>query len=113
MSGIAGTIIADRYEILNVIAQGGQALICRARDRKSGQLVAVKLLTSANAQNHEFVERLAREQEVMVALAGTNAVAVLDLCRAPGGAPCLVMELLEGEDLERRLEVVEQRGARL
>jgi eukaryotic-like serine/threonine-protein kinase len=110
MSGPAGIVIAERYEIVNVIAQGGQALICRARDRQSGQLVAVKLLTSAKAQDPEFVARLAREQEVMLALAGTNAVAVLDLCRAQGGAPCLVMELLEGEDLEQRLSVLEQRG---
>jgi serine/threonine-protein kinase len=112
-SGLDGVVVADRYEILQVIAQGGQALICSARDRRSGQLVALKLLTSANAQNREFVERLAREQEVMVALAGTNAVAVLDLCRAPGGAPCLVMELLEGEDLEQRLERLTQGGKRL
>jgi serine/threonine-protein kinase len=88
---------------LGVIAEGGQGLIARARDRETGELVAVKMLTSAAAQNDEFVQRLAREQEAMLALAGTSAVAVLDLCRAPGGAPCLVMELLEGHDLEREL----------
>jgi serine/threonine-protein kinase len=98
---------------LGQIAEGGQALIARARDRQTGQLVAVKLLTSVAAQNSEFVQRLAREQEAMLALAGTSAVAVLDLCRAPGGAPCLVMELLEGEDLEHYLGRIEKRGQRL
>jgi eukaryotic-like serine/threonine-protein kinase len=98
---------------LGVIAEGGQGLIARARDRQTGQLVAVKMLTSATAQNSEFVERLAREQEAMLALAGTSAVAVLDLCRAPGGAPCLVMELLEGHDLERELGQLESAGQRL
>jgi eukaryotic-like serine/threonine-protein kinase len=113
MSGLRGIVIADRYELLGVIAEGGQALICRARDRQTDQLVAVKMLTSAAAQNNEFVQRLAREQEAMLALAGTSAVAVLDLCRAPGGAPCLVMELLEGMDLERQLGELEDLGQRL
>jgi serine/threonine-protein kinase len=113
MSGLAGIIIADRYELLGVIAEGGQAMICRARDRQTEQLVAVKMLTSVAAQNLEFVQRLAREQEAMLALAGTSAVAVLDLCRAPGGAPCLVMELLDGMDLERQLGQLEDRGERL
>jgi serine/threonine-protein kinase len=113
MSGLSGIVIADRYELLGLIAEGGQALICRARDRKTDQLVAVKMLTSVAAQNLEFVQRLAREQEAMLALAGTSAVAVLDLCRAPGGAPCLVMELLEGMDLERQLGQLEDRNERM
>jgi serine/threonine protein kinase len=113
MSGLKGTVVGDRYELLGLIAEGGQALICKALDQKSGRLVAVKLLTSVAAQNREFVQRLAREQEAMVALAGTSAVAVLDLCRAPSGAPCLVMELLEGRDLEHHLCELEERGERL
>ncbi|HMJ12045.1 MAG TPA: serine/threonine-protein kinase [Polyangiaceae bacterium] len=113
MPALKGLVVADRYELLGVIAEGGQALIARAKDRQTGQLVAVKMLTSAMAQNREFVQRLAREQEAMLALAGTSAVAVLDLCQAPGGAPCLVMELLEGRDLEHELGALEARGDRL
>ncbi|HEY6557637.1 MAG TPA: serine/threonine-protein kinase [Polyangiaceae bacterium] len=113
MPALKGLVVADRYELLGVIAEGGQALIARAKDRHTGQFVAVKMLTSAAAQNREFVQRLAREQEAMLALAGTSAVAVLDLCQAPGGAPCLVMELLEGNDLEHELGRLEARGQRL
>lgn len=113
MHALSGTLIADRYEILGVIAEGGQALICRARDRRTGHDVAVKMLTSVAAQNREFVQRLAREQEATVALAGTSAVAVLDLCRASSGAPCLIMELLEGKDLEQYLEELEARREHL
>jgi serine/threonine-protein kinase len=113
MSGLKGTVVGHRYELLGLIAEGGQALICRALDRQTGRLVAVKLLTSFAAQNREFVERLAREQEAMIALAGTSAVAVLDLCRAASGAPCLVMELLQGGDLEQYLCELEDRGERL
>src|SRR5688500_1197908 len=113
MAALRGMVVADRYELLGVIAEGGQALIARAKDRHTGQFVAVKMLTSAAAQNREFVQRLAREQEAMLALAGTSAVAVLDLCQAPGGAPCLVMELLEGNDLEHELGKLEARGQRL
>jgi serine/threonine-protein kinase len=49
----------------------------------------------------------------MLALAGTNAAAVFDLCVAESGAPCLVMELLEGMDLEQFLSELEERGERL
>jgi len=58
------------------------------------------------------VERMVREQQAMVALAGTRAVSAVDLCRLPSGALCLVMEWLEGEDLEQhlsRLEAAKQR----
>src|SRR5512138_3546543 len=60
LSAVEGLVIADRYEVLGLIAEGGQGLVARARDRQTGHLVAVKMLTSAAAQNPEFVKRLAR-----------------------------------------------------
>jgi serine/threonine protein kinase len=109
MSTLEGTVVSERYELGEVLGKGGQGTVYRARDRSTGRGVAVKMLSPGVANNPEFAVRLAREQEVLVALAGTAAVAVYDLCRAPGGSLCLVMELLEGVDLERHLAELERR----
>src|SRR5688572_31652179 len=103
-------IIADRYELYERVGQGGCGVVYRAADRHTGRLVAVKMLSHATRQNPSFVERLVREQQALQALAGTHAVAAIDLCRAPTGELCLVMEWLEGIDLEQRLADVEKLG---
>lgn len=108
MVDLSGTLIANRYELSDVIGRGGQGFVCRALDRRSGKPVAVKMLTHAASRNREFAERLAREQQAMVALAGSAAVGVLDLCRTASGMLCLVMELLEGTDLEKHLLTLEE-----
>jgi serine/threonine-protein kinase len=113
MSDLAGTVVSERYELGEVLGQGGQGTVYRARDRTTGRDVAVKMLSPGVANSRESGVRLAREQEALVALAGTSAVAVYDLCRASNGSLCLVMELLDGVDLERHLGDLEDRRALL
>ena len=113
MRDYAGIVVADRYELRGVIGQGGHGTVYRAVDRSTGRGVAVKMLSDSFANEPEYAARLAREQEALVLLAGTSAVAVYDLCRAPNGSLCLVMELLEGIDFEKYLEELEARGERL
>lgn len=109
----AGSLIAGRYELASVIGEGGHGMVWKARDTKTGNDVAVKMLNDVAARDPQQVERLKREQQALVALAGTHAVGVIDLGRAPGGRLCLVMELLEGTDLEDHLAQLEQRGRRM
>jgi serine/threonine protein kinase len=108
-----GTVVAERYELVSVIGQGGHGIVYRAMDRTTRRGVAVKMLSDGFANEPEYAARLAREQEALVALAGTSAVAVYDLCRAPNGSLCLVMELLDGIDLEKHLTELEAKGERL
>src|SRR5690606_14421056 len=65
------------------------------------------------AHQADATERLAREQQALQALAGTNAVQYLDMCRTSEGALCLVVELLDGQEFERHLVSIENRGERL
>ncbi|HEX7670560.1 MAG TPA: serine/threonine-protein kinase, partial [Polyangiaceae bacterium] len=113
MPGPARTLVADRYELENIIGRGGHGVVYSAVDRKTERKVAVKMLGEGVANDPEYAARLAREQEALVALAGTSAVAVYDLCRGPKGSLCLVMELLDGIDFERHLEELEARSERL
>jgi len=113
MSKAQGTVIADRYELGDILGQGAQGTVFRARDKKTGRRVAIKMLTPGVAHNPDLAVRLAREQEALVALAGTSAVAVYDLCRSSSGSLCLVMELLEGSDLEKHLAELERKSERM
>lgn len=105
--------VAGRYQLLELIGQGGQALVFRARDLQAGEPVAVKMLTKDATSDPSWIERMAREQQAMVELAGTGAVGFKDLCTSASGALCLVMELLEGRDLEALLQAHEDAGERL
>ena len=113
MGELLGVVIADRYELTGVLGHGGQGVVYRARDRTAGREVAIKMLSDSVADDPVYAARLAREQEALVALAGTSAVTVYDLCEAPNGSLCLVMELLEGTDLETYLGELEGRSERI
>lgn len=105
-------LAADRYEVGEVVGRGGYGMVCRGFDRKTGRDVALKMLSPDSGKNADAVERMLREQQAMLALAGTCAVSAIDLFRLESGAPCLVMEWLEGIDLEQQLEIWEAAGQR-
>jgi eukaryotic-like serine/threonine-protein kinase len=107
-----GEVLAERYELRDVIAEGAQGFLYRAKDRKDGDDVAVKVLRRASL-DPEAVERLYREAHAMTQLRGTAAVRVLDLVTAPEGAVGLVMELLRGRELKDELLELEATGERL
>jgi eukaryotic-like serine/threonine-protein kinase len=96
-------LAAERYEVGAVVGRGGYGMVCRGLDRKTGLPVALKMLSPAAGKDPDLVERMLREQQALVALSGTCAVTAIDLCRLDSGAPCLVMEWLEGRDLEQQL----------
>ena len=103
----------SRYQLLSVIARGGQAVIWRARDVESNEEVALKLLAGAAAKNPDAIERLRRERAALTTLSGTCAVRVLEGPSEHAAAPCIALELLDGVDLESRLSQLEQGGTRL
>jgi len=96
-------LAAERYEVGEVVGRGGYGMVCRGVDRRTGQNVALKMLSHEAGKDPDVVERMLREQQALVALHGTCAVTVVELFRLEGGAPCLVMEWLDGHDLEEQL----------
>ena len=96
-------LVAQRYEVGEVVGRGGYGMVCRGLDRETGRPVALKMLSAESGKDPDVVERMLREQQALVALAGTSAVTAFELCRLESGAPCLVMEWLEGQDLEHVL----------
>jgi eukaryotic-like serine/threonine-protein kinase len=108
-----GQVIGQRYELVDVVGRGGQGIVYRARDRWMTRDVALKLMGSKAVRGPQVLERLMREQQAMLALKGTAAVELFDVCRGNDGELCLVMELLRGIDLDEHLYVIEQRKERL
>ncbi len=108
-----GQVIGQRYDLTDVIGRGGQGTVYRAFDRWSNRAVAVKVLASKMAREAQMVERLMREQQALTALKGTAAVEVFDLCRGDEGELCLVMELLQGTDLDEHLDALAARKQRM
>lgn len=107
MTELSHQVVGNRYELRSLVAEGGYGAVYRGVDRQTQQTVAVKVLSRGAARDPDQLERMVREQQAMVALAGTGVVSVLDLCELPTGQLCLVMEWLDGEDLEHHLEALE------
>ncbi len=90
------------YEILSVIGRGGIGTVYRARDRRSGERVALKVLGPAPAIDATAARRLAREFEALRELDHPNIVRVYEAGVAQGYS-FLAMELVEGLDLRSYL----------
>jgi serine/threonine-protein kinase len=110
----SGELVGDRYRLIDLIDRGGQGAVYRARDERAGDEVAVKVLQMRQvSEDSEWRERMLREAHALTVLSGTSAVQILHQASLPGGAWCLVMELLRGADLEGYLRGREERGQQL
>jgi predicted Ser/Thr protein kinase len=97
-----GTVFAGRYEIGEELGRGGVSVVYAARDRQVKQNVALKLLVPSPATANQARERMRREVNAVRRLVHPNIVAVYDFVEdGPYGA--VIMELVDGEDLDRRV----------
>jgi hypothetical protein len=93
-----GDVLAGKYTLERVLGKGGMGTVFAARHGELGQLVAIKVLhSSASTAGARFL----REARISAGLLSEHTARVFDLGRTPAGAPFLVMEHLEGEDLSR------------
>ncbi|MBI3893268.1 MAG: SUMF1/EgtB/PvdO family nonheme iron enzyme [Candidatus Wallbacteria bacterium] len=83
--------------------RGGMGIVYRGTQRSTGRPVAVKILAAELASDPAFVQRFDREAEALAALAHPGIVWFLDRFEA-GSSRVLVMEWVEGESLQRRLD---------
>ncbi|MFW5741048.1 MAG: serine/threonine protein kinase [Myxococcota bacterium] len=99
-----GLVLAGRYEIEDVVAEGGMATVYRARHRVVQRECAVKILSSTLVRNKVVRERFRREAKATQKLAHPNIIDILDHGETDDGLPYLVMEFLEGETLAEAIE---------
>ena len=92
----AGTVFADRYEILSALGRGGMGYVYRARHLGLAKHVALKILGTDLTGDYEA--RFAREARALARLDHPSCVRVLDYGRG-NGAQFIAMELIEGDTL--------------
>ncbi len=98
-----GTILGDRYEILEKIGTGGMAEVFKGKDHKLNRYVAVKVLKEEFRDNDGFVKKFKEEAQAAAGLAHPNIVNVYDV-GDENGIYYIVMELVEGITLKNYIE---------
>jgi serine/threonine protein kinase/Tol biopolymer transport system component len=101
MALTAGTRLGP-YEIVAPLGAGGMGEVYRARDTRLGREVAVKVLPANLSSNPSLRQRLEREAKAISTLSHPHICTLFDIGHQDG-VDFLVMELVEGETLERRL----------
>jgi hypothetical protein len=93
-------LLEGRFESEHLVRTGGMGQVFRGRDRSSGQPVAIKVIADGSQRDARF----AREVQLLSELSHPGIVRYIAHGVTPAGAPFLVMEWLDGEDLRHRLE---------
>jgi len=95
----SGDLIADRYELEELVGTGGMSSVFRARDRQLERRVAIKILHQHYAEDPEYLERFRREARAVARLSHPNIVTVIDR-GDDDGRQFIVFEHVEGENLK-------------
>jgi eukaryotic-like serine/threonine-protein kinase len=100
-------VIAGKYELVRQIGRGAMGYIWEAFDKNLRRPVALKLMSPDHVASTTARARFEQEARAIAKLQSPHVVQIFD-AGIDEGAPYIVMELLEGEDLESRLDRVER-----
>ncbi|HEY2409542.1 MAG TPA: serine/threonine-protein kinase [Polyangiaceae bacterium] len=100
----AGTIIGGKYRLERELGRGAMGTVWSAVHLTLGQRVAIKLISAEHSQSTEARQRFSTEAKAAARLKSRFVVQVYDDGETPSGTPYIVLEYLEGETLEQRLE---------
>jgi serine/threonine-protein kinase len=98
-----GEVLVGKYRIERVLGQGGMGVVLAARHLQLDESVAVKLMLSDAATNHEATARFLREARAAARLQSAHVARVSDVGTLDDGRPYMVMEYLDGADLAQVL----------
>jgi serine/threonine protein kinase len=96
-----GTLLNNRYRIVEILGQGGMGAVYRAVDENLGVEIALKenLFTT-----EEYARQFRREAVILASLRHPNLTRVTDHFEIEGQGQYLVMDFIEGEDLRQRMD---------
>ena len=96
-------VLDGTYRIVKRLGEGGMGDVYLAAHERLPGFFAVKALQTLFIGHAEAVSRFRREAEILAGVRHPNVVQVVDFNVTPDGTPYLVMELIDGPDLEREL----------
>ena len=97
-----GAKLGDRYEILELLGEGGMGTVYKARDTELDRLIALKVIRPDLARNPSILQRFKQELVLARQVTHRNVVRIYDLGEAEG-LKFITMEYIEGEDLRSLL----------
>jgi len=97
-----GSMLGDRYEILQLLGQGGMGAVYKARDIELERTVALKLIRPDLASHPEILRRFKQELILAREVTHRNVIRIYDLGQA-SGVRYITMEYVEGRDLRALL----------
>ncbi len=97
-----GTVLKNRYEILELIGTGGMANVYKAKCMLLNREVAIKVLKSEYSEDEEFIKRFNRESQAAAGLSHPNIVSVHDV-GTENNVHYIVMEFIDGITLKKYL----------
>jgi serine/threonine protein kinase len=99
----AGEILAGKYRALRVIGSGAMGVVVQVAALATGEIAALKFLRPSVVRHPSAAARFLRETEVSRKIKSPHAVAISDVGTLASGSPYMVMEYLEGINLEQLL----------
>lgn len=99
MTQIIGSILSNRYEIMEVLGTGGMATVYKGKDLILNRMVAVKILKTEFNSDEEFVNKFKKESQAAAKLSHPNIVNIFDVGFSDDHH-YIVMELVSGNTLK-------------
>ncbi len=97
-------LVAGKYEVLRLIGRGGMGSVWEGRHASLGTKVAIKFIDQEYADSKEAQSRFVTEARAAAKLESRHAIHIFDHGVTDDGRPYMVMELLVGEPLDKRLD---------
>lgn len=94
-----GTMLGNRYELIEKIGEGGMAVVYKAKCTILNRFVAIKILKPEYSNNSEFMEKFRREALATATFSHSNIVNIYDV-GSEGNINYIVMELVNGKTLK-------------
>ncbi len=98
-----GDVLGAKYKVERILGAGGMGIVVAARHIDLGQRVALKFMLKEAMSDPSHAERFLREAKAAVQLKSAHTARVLDVGRLKNGEPYMVMEYLDGCDLDAEM----------
>jgi serine/threonine-protein kinase len=99
-----GEVLAGTFCVTKLLGEGGMGRVYEAEHVRLPRRFAVKVMHESLSSNPEAVARFEREAQAVAKVGSDHVLEIVDVIRVRDGRPCLVSELLEGEELGNLLD---------
>jgi eukaryotic-like serine/threonine-protein kinase len=99
VDALLGSVVDDRYQVVDVLGEGGTGRVYKVRHIALDRFFAMKLLRGDLARDEELAARFIQEAKATASVQHPNVVEITDFGKLPDGVPYLVTELLVGRTL--------------